>query len=153
MSTLNSLRFLSEVEYLILQVSGCHWSKLADLSTRPEDSRDVVHSFASAAKILPVSPDKSWLIFYKTDSWISIPILSKAHCHTHTPCATGQQTVGEKTLILGQPFLPSPEAISHLGCPLSCNSGRKGGARAPSLEVPLWLLEPFHLCIAGNEIV
>lgn len=68
MSTLNSLRFLSEVEYLILQVSGCHWSKLADLSTRPEDSRDVVHSFASAAKILPVSPDKSWLIFYRTDS-------------------------------------------------------------------------------------
>lgn len=56
------LRFLSEAEYLILQVSACHWSKLADLSTRLEDSRDVVHSLASAAKILPVSPDKSWLI-------------------------------------------------------------------------------------------
>lgn len=156
-----SLRFLSEVEYLILQVSGCHWSKLADLSTRLEDSRDVMQSLTSAAKILPVSPDKSWLICYKTDSWISMLLQfrgyqsSATHTAIHTPLLLGSKQWEKRHWFWDSLFFHHFLTRTHKSPWMSlvlCSSGRKGGMRTPSLGVSLWL-EPLHLCVVGNEIV
>lgn len=140
------LRFLSEVEYLILQVSGCRWSKLTDLSTGLKDGRGatVVHSLVSAAKILHTSPDKSWLISYKTDSWISTPLCNSEDInpqqallpYTHPVCYwaanRGRKYIDFETVFSS--IISSQEPKSHLGCPLSCVmvAGREGR------EHPLW---------------
>lgn len=154
-----TLRFLSEIKYLILQLSACHWSKLAALSTRLQDSRDVMCSLASAAEILSVSSDKSWLICYKTDSWISMPLQFRGYqssaTHTAIPLLLASRQWEKWHWFWDSLFFHHFLTRTHKSPWMSlvlCNSGRKGGVRAPSLGVSLWL-EPLHLCVVGNEIV
>lgn len=139
------LKFLSEVKYLILQVNACHWSKLADLSMRLEDGRDVVLSLASAAKILYLSPDKSWLISYRTDSWISMPLCNSKSIsplrvtlpYTHPVCSSKQWEKRHGfwySHFFHHLLTRTHKPISHLGCPLSSVTvaGREGQGH------PLW---------------